>query len=629
MKFVPAIKVDLWAPTRTNQVRNSLSELEDFRRQVAEMPARFTPDEIGSVLDALAAHAATKDEWIENRDGWLRAGFAIHHQTEGSAEGFELWCEFAANSDKFSLEDSERVWRSMGRGNGVQPLTFRTLYMQAKRAGLAESYGFEPPPADGYDPLAGLEKLAKRDESKWRNELDLDDNDKIKASTTNIALILAHDPRLQGVIAQNDFTHEIVQLGHWGAKAPTMFSLPLTDPINGDLWTDAHDVNLIMFLSTRPQGREGGYGFKPSETQVKHAIMSAAMQARFHPVRDYLRSTPWDGRKRLDRLFVDYLETPDRPYFREAAALMMVAAVVLIFEPGHKFDFAAIIEGEEGRRKSTFIETIGAHWYGHLTGNFHDRKAQVEQMQGKWILEIPDLTGMHRSAVEDVKAFMSAGRDHVRLAYARRAGDFARQSVFWGTTNTRHYLESETGNRRFLPIPSSATTIDTDRLERNLSQLWAEAYARYRALRAAQPCGRLPLYLSGEAASDEAFQLQKDRKVESPREILAGRIEEWLATPITRSDLREDVAKGFTRGQDKNLFLRTRTCVPQVWDELLGNSQRQINSTEARDISTVLHTLQGWNSERRRFEFYGRQRYAVRERCTDAEIAAGVKVVPG
>jgi predicted P-loop ATPase len=633
LPVIPSVLIEMWRTTGSRKRESLTSDLADLVAQVASEPARFNPAEINSVLDTLLDHRDTREEWLENRDGWLKIGFAIHHQFEGSEQGFETWCDFSAGSDKFDPEDSRRVWDSMGRG-GIEPVTFRTLYMIARRAGLSDAYGFEipAPEASAADVDAMLDQLASEQTLEqartWKQELDVDDNDKLKSTTTNLALILANDDRLKGVIAQNDFTHEIMQMANWGTKTPAMFAQPLQDKINGDLWTDAHDVNLTMFLSTRPQGRIGGYGFKPSDPQVKKAIVSAAMHNRFHPVRSFLREVLWDGKPRLDHLFVNYLETPDRAYFREAAALMMIAAVVRIFEPGHKFDFAAVIEGPEGRRKSTFIETIGAHWYGHLNGNFGDRKDMVEKMQGKWILEIPDLTGMAKSAVEDIKAFMSAGRDHVRLAYAHRAGDFARQSVFWGTTNNRHYLASETGNRRFLPIPSAAATIDTERLERNLRQIWAEAYARFRALRKAQPRGRLPLYLSGTAAADEAFLLQRDRKIESTQEVLAGRIEEWLATPIVKSDLRESVAVTFVKHADpKTRFIRTRTCIAQIWDEMMGFSGKPITDRETKDISAALHALNEWRPERLRFEFYGRQRCIIRNKASAAEVAAGVKII--
>jgi hypothetical protein len=42
------------------------------------------------------------DYWCEDREGWIKYGMALHHEFEGSDEGFKLWCEFAKQSKKFS-----------------------------------------------------------------------------------------------------------------------------------------------------------------------------------------------------------------------------------------------------------------------------------------------------------------------------------------------------------------------------------------------------------------------------------------------------------------------------------------------------------------------------------------------
>ena len=75
-------------------------------------------------------------------DSWLNNGMATWHQTEGSAEGFEIWVEWSSQSWKHNLAECEKKWRSFNEaGKGRAPITFRTVIREAKefKAAVAEA----------------------------------------------------------------------------------------------------------------------------------------------------------------------------------------------------------------------------------------------------------------------------------------------------------------------------------------------------------------------------------------------------------------------------------------------------------------------------------------------------------
>lgn len=48
-----------------------------------------------------------------NRNEWIKIGMAIHHETEGSQEGFDLWDEWSRRGKKYrNTQDLEAPWRS-------------------------------------------------------------------------------------------------------------------------------------------------------------------------------------------------------------------------------------------------------------------------------------------------------------------------------------------------------------------------------------------------------------------------------------------------------------------------------------------------------------------------------------
>jgi predicted P-loop ATPase len=84
-----------------------------------------------------------------------------------------------------------------------------------------------------------------------------------------------------------------------------------------------------------------------------------------------------------------------------------------------------------------------------------------------------DLAGNEEIRGQKVKAQLSRQEDGSRPAYGRAVIDALRFCVMWGSTNDTQYLRSQTGNRRFLPVPVGR--IDIDAIARDRDQLWAEA----------------------------------------------------------------------------------------------------------------------------------------------------------
>ncbi len=202
--------------------------------------------------------------------------------------------------------------------------------------------------------------------------------------------------------------------------------------------------------------------------------------------------------------------------------------------------------GAQGKRKSTFINVLALGWAGELKANFSDEKAMVEQMMGCLIMELPELSAVGRSAVEDVKAFVSATESNVRLAFRRNAQVFKRPGVFRGSTNNKDFLKDQTGNRRFWPIEVIVDSIDTDRLARAMPQIWAEAVAEYRAMRAAQPHGTLPLHLTSFEAQQEASELQAASLRENDADMVAAILADKLNSKVRVGDDFDEANGGAT-----------------------------------------------------------------------------------
>lgn len=216
------------------------------------------------------------------------------------------------------------------------------------------------------------------------------------------------------------------------------------------------------------------YRFKPSWDDFRMVVDSAARRARFHPVKDYLAGLEWDGIERIEEWLIAHAGAPDTPFVRAVSRIVLIAAVRRIRKPGCKFDEMLVLESPEGKNKSTAFAVLASEdWFSDDAPLNASAREVIERIRGRWIVECADLSGMTRAEIEDLKAFLSRREDAAALKYDPDTTKRKRSCIFVGTTNRTNYLISDTGNRRFWPIP--ITNIDIDTLAADRNQLWAEA----------------------------------------------------------------------------------------------------------------------------------------------------------
>ena len=81
-----------------------------------------------------------------------------------------------------------------------------------------------------------------------------------------------------------------------------------------------------------------------------------------------------------------------------------------------------------------FFRTLGKEWFSNSLENFDGKEAAVT-IQGTWINELGELSGMSKSELTAIKHFLTKQEDNYREPYGRRNGNHPRRCVFFGTTN--------------------------------------------------------------------------------------------------------------------------------------------------------------------------------------------------
>ncbi|MBR4719766.1 MAG: virulence-associated protein E [Lachnospiraceae bacterium] len=425
-------------------------------------------------------------------------------------------------------------------------------------------------------------------DTNWIERLAVNAQGAVKPTIDNILVILNNDPMLKGKFALNQFA----------GRGEVLADLPWSNDGPGRLWSDTDSNGLYWYM-------ERFYAIT-SRGNIDAALDIHASTHAFNPVKDYIKGLMWDGVKRLDTLFCDYLGAKDDAYTRAVCRKIFTAAIARAMTPGCKFDNMLILCGPQGIGKSTLLDRMSRGWFNDSIRTFEGKEA-AELLPAVWLVEVAELDAFRRTDVARIKQFLSLRADRYRAAYGRNMKEQPRSCVFFGTCNQMDFLQDTTGNRRFWPVDVGVedhTLKAWELTPETVDQIWAEAKAYWQ-------CGE-PLYLSGEI-EEEAKKIQEGHREASPRE---GLILDFINRPIPNDwynwplDRRRDYWSMNAQGEYQ-LVERERICAAEVWCELFNGNIRDlgVGNRDSREINNILASLPGWKRICARFGYpYGTQR---------------------
>ena len=404
----------------------------------------------------------------------------------------------------------------------------------------------------------------------WLDALELDSKGNPAKTAKNIMLILENDPRLKGCFQKDVFSRQTYVL----RQTPWKQEKSKRELADEDL------AGLRIFLESEYH-ITGAY-------KIQDAFDSFIDQGAIHSVREYIKGLKWDGVKRIDTAFIDFLGADDTPYIRKSARKIFCAGIARIFTPGIKFDYLPALIGAQGIGKSTFIRIMGKDWYSEsLKVSDMKDKTAAEKLLGSWVIEISEMDGMNTTKADTLKSFLSAQQDKYRPAYGRETVTNKRQCIIIGTSNEREFLKDDTGNRRFWPIDvgkNAPTKNVFTELPEVIDQMWAEAYMLWILGES--------LYPDAEMA-EEAEREQEAHRHEDPRK---GIIEEFLKQPVpvgwySMSSITRLSYLSNPKIYTGETMLRDKICALEIWVECFHRAKADMTQRESRQINGILSEI--------------------------------------
>lgn len=379
--------------------------------------------------------------------------------------------------------------------------------------------------------------------SKTTNSIVLDQH--------NTALMFSPNFPLQGLIAMDLFSHQIT----FTRKAPWHKKEGIK------IWTDEEATLCRHWLSTN-------YKYEPTQPLMHDAAVVAAYQYQYHPVKDYLESLVWDGHKRVHNWMHNYLGCEDNDYTRAISLKVLVAGVKRIYEPGAKFDYIPVLEGDQRTGKSTAWKILASkQWFGDTPVDI-SKEWSIMKTFGKWFYEWAEMETYRKSNTQAMKAFLSSDTDTVRLPYNRTIQSIPRQGLFVGTFNPEKdrdigWLHDTTGNTRYWIVETGVCgDIRNDKLEAARDQLWAEAKILYES--------GIPIYFEDLKVIQLAKEEQQKRL---GKDSWHDAIVAWVDTP---------------HNLDRNIITGE-----ELFKECIGGNLERFKRPEMARISNVMQMI-GW-----------------------------------
>ena len=398
-------------------------------------------DGASDIRDVAAALEVIPNDGPADWEHWNCVGMAVWRATNGCMPGFDAWAMWSAKHPEHDGEACAKRW---------------------------QHYPESAPDRTGAGKLFKMAVEAKSNWKKpsedWQKYLQREDGQPI-TNLANAATALRQAPELKGIVTYDLMLRQTLATrslpGSRMEKVTEPRPVKDTDVTAVQEWLQRHDM--------RRMGKE----------TVHQAIDLVAQEHAFHPIRNYLNGLQWDGESRLGGWLNVYLGVDHSEYAKAIGTMFLIAMVARIYKPGCKADYMPVLESsDQGTLKSTVCATLAGEWFSDNLPDVTSGKDVSVHLNGKWLIEIGELSAMNRAEANAIKTFITRQTERYRPPYGREEIVAPRQCVFVGTTNAKTYLKDETGGRRFWPI--EAGMIDVEGLARDRDQLFAEAVRLYR-----------------------------------------------------------------------------------------------------------------------------------------------------
>jgi len=203
---------------------------------------------------------------------------------------------------------------------------------------------------------------------------------------------------------------------------------------------------------------------KFSRPVVQSAVAGYLGSSTTDLVRDAVKAVVWDKVPRLNTWGPKHLTVApaDTRICEEFGRMLMTAFALRIVRPGVKADFAFMLVGAQGTRKTTFLETL-ATFEGHKlyhaiealpTGTSTQQRHSMVKCARSVLVDMAEgiILDSRGASHENIKQYISQTEDIIQVLYQTDPRVEPRGYIICGATNRSDITSDKSGSRRFVAL---------------------------------------------------------------------------------------------------------------------------------------------------------------------------------
>lgn len=223
--------------------------------------------------------------------------------------------------------------------------------------------------------------------------------------------------------------------------------------------------------------------YKMPASRVPDYIKVISTENSYHPLKEFLKTTKWDGKTRLQSFLNKLIVKPEMIEMRDLLVskwLVQVIESVLLPKGEFFLNGVLVLQGPQGCGKTTFFKMLFPFLEQAVSsGVILDPTNKDDQIicNKYLVVELGELDStFSRSKISSIKAMLTRDKDHYRAAWDKLDKLAARKTVYGASVNDEAFLTDPTGNRRWWTVG----LIDIDKTQHHdMGQIWAEIHQLY------------------------------------------------------------------------------------------------------------------------------------------------------